>query len=338
VGVWDDRIAVNFDAYYKKTSDLLVNTPVEAAFGYESILQNIGSVSNKGFELQISADDFIGKRVKALSWKTSLVFARNINEVLDLGDKVDKFYPQVPSTTLRLLEPLIVQAGQPLGTFWGYKTDGIVQQGDDLTRIPKPGWISGAVQPGDRKYVNVKSDDNVINADDKVFLGSSQPKFTFGFTNSVTYKELNLTAVIQGSYGNKIYNALKQQLEITTLFSNTLSSVLDRWTPDNPSNEVVPRATSSPATVVSDRYIEDGSYVRLKNLTLGYALPVKILAFAKIAKARIFLTGQNLFTLTGYSGYDPEVSSYEQNNLLQGIDYGAYPSSKTFLLGLELSF
>jgi TonB-linked SusC/RagA family outer membrane protein len=337
LGVWDERITLNFDAYYKKTNDLLVNTPVEAVFGYESILQNIGSVSNKGFELQITADDIIGKRLKALSWRTSLVFARNINEVLGLGENVDKFYPQVPSTTLRLLEPLIVQVGQPLGTFWGYKTDGIVQQDDDLTQIPKPSWVSGAVQHGDRKYVNVKNDDNVINADDKVFLGSSQPKFTFGFTNSFTYKGLDLIAVIQGSYGNKVYNALKQQLEITTLFSNTLSSALDRWTPDNPSNEV-PRATSSPATVVSDRYVEDGSYVRLKNLTLGYALPVKILAFAKIAKARVFLTGQNLFTLTGYSGYDPEVSSYEQNNLLQGIDYGAYPSSKTFLLGLELLF
>jgi TonB-linked SusC/RagA family outer membrane protein len=336
LGILDERITLNFDAYYKKTNDLLVNAPVETAFGYESILKNVGSVSNKGVELQINADVVRGKG-KAFNWRSSFVFARNINEVLSLGDNVDKFYPAVPSTTLRLLEPLIVQVGQPLGTFWGYKTDGIVQLGDDLSQVAKPSWINGTVQPGDRKYVNVNDDDNVINADDKVLLGSSQPKFTFGFTNSFSYKGFDLLAVVQGSYGNKIYNALKSQLEITTLFSNTLATALDRWTPDNPSNDV-PRATSSPATVVSDRYIEDGSYVRLKNLTLGYTLPSKILAPAKISKARVFLTGQNLFTLTDYSGYDPEVNSYEQNNLLQGIDYGAYPSSKTFLAGVELSF
>jgi hypothetical protein len=295
----------------KKTNDLLVDAPVETAFGYETILRNVGSVSNKGVELQINAD-VIRRRGKAFNWRSSFVLAHNINEVLNLGDNTDKFYPQAPSTTLRLLEPLIVQVGQPLGTFWGYKTDGIVQSGDDLSQVAKPGWINGTVQPGDRKYVNVKNDDNVINADDKVFLGSSQPKFTFGFTNSFSYKGFDLLAIIQGSHGNKIYNALKQQLEITTLFSNTLASALDRWTPENPSDNV-PRATSSPVAVVSDRYIEDGSYVRLKNLTLGYSLPAKILTPAKITKARVFLTGQNLFTLTDYSGYDPEVSSYEQD-------------------------
>ena len=257
--------------------------------------------------------------------------------MLNLGDNVDRFYPAIPSTTLRLLEPVVVQVGQPLGAFWGYKTDGIVQSGDDLSQAPKPSWITGNVQPGDRKYVNVKSDDNVINADDKVILGSSQPKFTYGFVHTFGYRGFDLSAILQGGYGNKVYNALKQQLEITTLFSNTLSTALDRWTPDHPSNDV-PRATSSPSTVVSDRYIEDGSYLRLKNLTLGYSLPVKTSAKSALSRARLFLTAQNLLTLTPYSGYDPEVSSYEQNNLLQGIDYGAYPSSKTFLIGVELSF
>jgi TonB-linked SusC/RagA family outer membrane protein len=336
LGVSDERITLNFDAYYKKTNDLLVDAPVETVFGHQSILRNIGSVSNKGFELQINAD-VIRSKGKTFNWKTSFVLAHNVNEVLSLGDNVDKFYPAVPSVTLRLLDPIIVQVGQPLGTFWGYKTDGIVQSGDDLSQIAKPSWINGSVQHGDRKYVNVKNDDNVINADDRVLLGSSQPKFNLGFTNVFGYKGFDLLAVIQGSYGGKIYNALKQQLEITTLYSNTLASVLDRWTPSNPSNEV-PRATSSPSAVVIDKNIEDGSFIRLKNLTLGYKLPANILTQAKIKKARVFLTGQNLFTLTRYSGYDPEVNSYEQNNLLQGIDYGAYPASKTFLIGVELSF
>jgi TonB-linked SusC/RagA family outer membrane protein len=336
LGAADGRITLNFDAYYKKTNDLLVDAPVETAFGHASILKNIGSISNKGVEWQVNADVIRG-RGKAFNWRTSLVFARNINRVLSLGDNVDRFYPPVPSTTLRLLEPVVVQVGQPLGAFRGYKTDGIVQAGDDLSRIAKPGWITGSVQPGDRKYVNVNDSDQVINPDDKVILGSSQPKFTFGFINTFSFCGFDLLAIVQGNYGNKIYNALKQQQEITTLFSNTLTTALDRWRPDNPSNDV-PRATSSPSTVVSDRYIEDGSFLRLKNLTLGYTAPAKALAPAGISRVRVFLTAQNLFTLTPYSGYDPEVNSYEQNNLLQGIDYGAYPSAKTFLTGIELSF
>ena len=171
LGVLDERVTLNFDAYYKKTNDLLVDAPVETAFGYASILKNIGSVSNKGLELQISADIIRSSRAKAFNWRASFVIARNVNKVLSLGDNVERFYPAVPSTTLRLLQPVVVQVGQPLGAFWGYKTDGIVQSDDDLSQVAKPAWITGEVQPGDRKYVNVNSSDRVINADDKVILG-----------------------------------------------------------------------------------------------------------------------------------------------------------------------
>ncbi|GAB6012857.1 SusC/RagA family TonB-linked outer membrane protein [Viscerimonas tarda] len=334
-GVLDERISLGFDTYYKRTNDLLVNAPVETVFGASSMLKNVGSISNKGIEFQINADIVRG-RGKAFNWRSSFVLAHNVSKVIKLGENISPFYPVIPSVTLGLLSPVVVKEGEALGTFWGYKTAGIVQLDDDLTTAPKPSWITGNVQPGDRKYVN-QNDDNLINDEDRVILGTSQPKFTYGFTNTFSYKGFDALAVIQGSYGNKIYNALKQQLEITTLYSNVLSTFADRWTPTNPSNDI-PRATSSPSAVVTDRNIEDGSYVRLKSLTLGYTFPAKVLAPAKIKKARVFVTGQNLFTLTGYSGYDPEVSTYEQNNLFQGIDYGAYPSSRSFLFGVELSF
>lgn len=334
LGLWKDRVNITFDIYDKKTSNLLLNVPVPTTTGYSSVLKNIGAVSNKGIEIGITADVIKGKG-KRFNWNTSLVFATNKNEVTSLGDDVDQFFPTIPNGTLTVLNPIIVKKGEPLGSFWGYETDGIVQTGDDLTKVAKPSWISGSVQAGDRKYKN-QNDDAVINSSDRKILGNAQPKFTYGVTNTFTYKNFDLAATIQGSYGNKIYNALKEQLEITTLGTNSLATIADRWTTTNPSNDI-PRATSSPVAVVTDRLIEDGSYVRLKTLSIGYTLPIKFTG-SKDSKIRAYLTGQNLFTITKYTGYDPEVSTYEQNSLYQGVDYGAYPSSKSYSFGVEITF
>jgi hypothetical protein len=142
--------------------------------------------------------------------------------------------------------------------------------------------------------------------------------------------------LLQGNYGNRLYNALRSQLEITSTNTNVLGEFRDRWTTANPSNDI-PRPTNVPNAVVSDRLIEDASYVRLKNAAIGYTLPKRLVNKAHIEKIRLFVTGQNLFTLTPYSGYDPEANTYEQNSLYQGIDYGAYPSSKSWLAGIEIT-
>jgi TonB-linked SusC/RagA family outer membrane protein len=333
--VLNNRISFVFDAYYKLTSDLLVEVPLPTSSGYSKGLKNVGSVSNKGIEFTVNADVIKGKSPKSFNWQTSFVIARNENRVESLGDDVDQYLPRVPNGNIGRFNPLIVKEGYALGTFWGYKTDGIVQKGEDLSTIPVPSWTTG-VKEGDRKYVDTGGDPNVVNDADRVVLGSAQPKFTYGFTNTLSYKGFDLLVLLQGSYGGKLYNALRSQLEITTTNSNVLGEFRDRWTTENPSTDI-PRVTNSPNAVVNDRLIEDASYLRLRTLTFGYTLPKSWTKKAQIEKVRFFVTGQNLFLLTDYSGYDPEVNSYEQNNLYQGIDYGAYPSSKGWLVGIELS-
>ncbi|MDR1865324.1 MAG: TonB-dependent receptor, partial [Bacteroidales bacterium] len=337
LGLLKDRINVIVDVYYKKTADLLVDVPVPTSSGYADGLKNIGSVANRGIEFTVNADIFKGNNNR-FGWHTSFVIAHNENKVLDLGDEVDQFFPRVPDSNIGRFDPLIVKEGYPLGTFWGYRTDGIVQSGENLADVPKPSWTNGVVQHGDRKYVNSDSDaNNQVTESDRVTLGNAQPKLIYGFTNVFSYKGIDLVAVLQGSYGNKLFNALKQHLEITTLNTNSLATIADRWTPASPSNEI-PRATSSPVAIVTDRLIEDASYLRLKSLTFGYTLPRNWTSKVKIDRTKLFVTAQNLFTITSYSGYDPEVNTYEQNNLYQGIDFGAYPSSRTWLVGLELTF
>ncbi|MDR3128851.1 MAG: TonB-dependent receptor [Tannerellaceae bacterium] len=336
LNLFNSRLSFIFDTYYKKTSDLLLNVPIPTSSGYETVLSNIGSISNTGVELTAQADILRPHTDDAFRWRASLTLAHNKNNVLSLGDQIAFFTPIIPHTALTVVAPFLVKPGESLGTFWGYKTDGIVQTGDDLSAVPKPSWINGDVQPGDRKYIDTNHD-GLVNGDDRVILGSNQPFLTGGLTNTLSYGNVDLLLVFQGSYGNKLYNALKQQLEITTLSTNVLSAFARRWTPSNPSNDV-PRATSSPVAVVTDRNIEDASYLRLRNLTLGYTFPERLLKPLALSKLRLFFTAQNLLTLTPYSGYDPEANSFESSNLYHGVDYGAYPASRNYLFGLELSF
>jgi TonB-linked SusC/RagA family outer membrane protein len=336
LNLFENRINFIVDAYYKLTSDLLVAVPVPTSSGYAEGLKNAGNVSNKGIEFTVNADVVRGKKVKSFNWHTALTVAHNQNRVESLGDDVDSYTPRVPNQNIGRFNPLIVKEGHALGTFWGYETDGIVQSGDDIAAVPVPTWTTG-VQSGDRKYVNHGGDPGIIDDEDRVVLGSAQPKFTFGFTNTFSYRDIDLSVLLQGSHGNKLYNALRAQLEITSTVSNVLGEFRDRWTPTNPSNDI-PRATSAPSSVVTDKLVEDASYLRLKNVTLGYSLPKSLISRANIERIRLFVTGQNLFTLTPYSGYDPEANTYEQNSLYQGIDFGAYPSSRSWLAGIELTF
>lgn len=333
LGLWKNRLTFSADYYIKKTSDLLLNVPIETTFGYSSLLENIGEVQNKGLELALSGQ-LLNGGLNGVNWSSSLNFSLNRNKVLALAPSLGQFFPTLPSGTLQVLNPILVKVGEPLGTFYGYQTNGIIQTGDDVSKIPKPSWITSAYQAGDQKYVD-QDGNGVINSSDRVILGNSQPKFIYGFSNTFSYKGFDLFVLLQGSYGNKIYNALKQQLEITTLSTNVLAEEAERWTPSNPSN-TIPRATSSPVAVVKDRNIESGSYARIKTVTIGYNFPVKV-ADGKTINLRVFATGQNLFTWTKYSGYDPEVNTFEQTSLYQGIDYGAYPSSKSYSFGVKVS-
>jgi len=331
LGLLENRINVSFDAYYKRTNDLLLSIPIPLSTGFSTSLQNIGSVENKGLELGINTDNLRGSK---LSWKSSLVYSLNRNKVLSLGP-ITSFFPTISNSTLNVLQPVNVLVGQPLGTFWGYKTAGIFQSAAEIASSATLDSKANT-KPGDQKYADTNGDGSISSAD-KVNLGNSQPKFSGSFTNTFGYKNFDLVIFLQGSYGNKIYNALKQQLDITNLSQNSTTTVLDRWTTTNPSN-TTPRVANSPVAQMSDRYIENGSYLRLKTLSLGYTFPESIISKIKAKQLRLYISAQNLLTWTKYTGYDPEVSSFEQNNILQGIDYGAYPNYKTFLAGLNITF
>jgi TonB-linked SusC/RagA family outer membrane protein len=337
LGLWKDRINITADAYYKLTSDLLVDIPVEITGGFASALKNVGSVSNRGIEIGVNANIIDRKN---LTWTAAANLARNVNRVEDLGGQ-GQFFPLFAATngltTLAGVDPLIVKEGEPLGTFYGYEFDGVVQARDDASKVPVPSWFTKDVVAGDPKFVN-QNDDKAINGADKVVLGSSQPKFTYGFSSALNYKNLDVSVIFQGSYGNKLYNAYQHSLEATSIYYNAAENLRDRWTPSNPSN-TVPRAINTPFLTLDDRYIEDASYLRLKNITVGYTFPFKTGKSA--INLRVFASAQNLLTVTSYRGYDPEASYYggdETNSLYQGIDLGAYPSAKTFLFGISLSY
>ncbi|WP_119792123.1 SusC/RagA family TonB-linked outer membrane protein [Flavobacterium anhuiense] len=328
----DRRINFVFDVYYKKTKDLLINVPVPLSSGYATVLQNIGGVENKGFEVGVTTENI---KTENFAWNSNIVFSLNRNKVTEIGNGVDQFFPVVPNGSLLQQQPVTVKVGLPLGTFWGYRTNGIFQTQEEVNTQPKINSLANT-KVGDRKYVDTNGDD-VITALDKGNLGTSQPKFVGSFSNTVSYNDFDLNFSFQGAYGGKIFNALNQQLEISTLGTNAAATLNDRWTPTNPSNEI-PRASSSPLGIVSERYVEDASFLRLKLITLGYTLPKSVSKKLGTKSVKIYVSAENLITWTKYTGYDPEVSSYEQNNLYPGIDFGSYPNSKTFISGLNVTF
>lgn len=325
--IFSNRITLAFDVYYKKTSDLLLNQPLPIYTGYTSALVNIGSLQNKGYEIVLNTENV---KAKGFTWRSALVFSKNKNKVLEIGE-VPYFFPAAPTGQV---SPVIIQEGLPVGTFWGYTTAGLLTAEDISKGTPLLAGVSQ--QEGDRKYVDINGDGKVTTAD-KHDLGNAQPKFTFGFTNNLSYKGLDLSFFLQGSYGNKIFNLLRQKLEIPTLSQSASATLLDRWTPVN-TDAKYPKATNSPVPQVIDSYIEDGSYLKLKNVTLGFNFPKHIASKILAKQLRIYVSAQNLFTATRYTGLDPEVNFYDQDNLRQGIDYGAYPTSRTFLAGLNITF
>ena len=306
------RLGFVFDAYYKKTSDLLLSVPVSATESVTTQLKNVGNVVNKGLEFSVRAD-LIDR--KNLSWSVSANIATNHNEVTSIGS--NSYIYQGDNGEMILL------AGEALGSFYGLVFDGIVQSGEDVSQLPT--MAGSTLSAGQIKFKDLNGDGN-IDKNDRTVIGSIQPDFTYGLSTTLTWRDWDLYLAFQGSCGNEVYNALRRTLEHATDEYNVSAALLNSWTEENASNLYPIPTYSRPTTYIDSRYVEDASYLRLKNLTLGYTprlhkFPVKV---------RLFFTATNLLTLTGYKGYDPEVAS--------GIDQGAYPNSRTFSIGANLSF
>ena len=319
LGLWKNRVNIVFDAYYKKTSDLLLVVPMGFASGVTSQLQNVGNVVNKGIELSINAVLLPSGRSKGgPSWTVSANAAYNNNEITDMGATNDVIQGSDKQQILR--------RGESLGSFYGLQFAGIVQQGEDVTKLPT---VNGQTpKPGDLKFAD-NNGDNKIDGNDRVILGSTQPDLVYGFSTQLRWHDFDLSASLAGSYGNKLYNALQRRLELTGDSYNVLTTVKDSWTPTNASHTLPLASNARPFGYIDSRYVQGASYLKLRNLTIGYNLRIEKLKDFRIEGIRLYATASNLFTITPYKGYDPEVSS--------GTDSGAYPSSRTFTFGVNVT-
>jgi hypothetical protein len=324
-GLLGNRLRVTADYYKKKTTDLLYNVAITGVSGYQTMLKNIGSLQNSGYEFAVESDNLAG----AFKWTTAINIAFNKNKVLELGGEPYKSLDNSENISKSEdFRRLIV--GEPVGVFWGYRFDGIFQNTDEAN------LQTGSTSPigvGLRRYKDLNDDQKVDAANDREILGDPNPDFFGGFTNTFSYKGVELNVFFQFSHGNEVYNYDAMELEIPTGGNNVYKELANRWTPTNPSN-VYPKASTNRAVLVSDRYVEDGSYLKLKTVSLSYSFPnVKS---KHIQGIRVYVTGQNLITWTKYRGYDPEVSYRGASSLLAGEDYGVYPQSRTFLAGLKV--
>lgn len=342
---FENRINFTADWYNKITSDLLMAQPLPFSSGYGQVWRNVGEVQNRGVEFTINT---INIRSKDFEWSSSFNISFNRNEVKKMADGSEAMLSVAPfDQNFNAIPNYIAKVGQPIGMMYGYIYDGTYQYEDFdekngvYTLKPTvPNFQSEAnTQPGYPKYKDVNGD-GVIDSNDRAIIGKGDPKHIGGFTNNFRYRNFDLGVFLQWSAGNDILNANKLMFE--SGFNkkkdlNQFASYSDRWTPENPTSNI-PRVSNSPSNnVISSRIIEDGSYLRVKNVTLGYNLPAKIAKSMHVSKARFYVSVQNLYTFTNYSGYDPEVS-IKNTALHPGLDFSAYPRARTFNFGINLDF
>lgn len=312
LGILNNRVSFVMDYYDKTTKDLLFVKALPLSSGYTSATGNFASIQNRGFEFAVDARILTG----AFRWNANANITRNRNRLLSLADGVQEY----------VLNPYsVLQVGQPLGIFKTYVFDGIYQTGE--TVLSGSGSRTGGVKVADL------NNDGEITAADQRITGNANPSFIFGFSSDFNYKNFDLSFFLSGVQGNQIFNLSRYTFENPLGGRNVVEGAVNRWSSTNPSNEYA-SGYQGGRLPVSDRFVEDGSYIRLKNITLGYRLP----PVKGISNVRVYVSGNNLFTITKYSGYDPEVNSFGGSNTLIGIDNLVYPMSRSFLAGLQITF
>ncbi len=365
MGLFDNRIYLTAGYYKKMTDDLLLKVNVPLTTGYSSAWKNAGAIENHGMEFNINT---INIKKRDFTWNSSFNISFNRNKVKKLYSDLNYFYADGPGNPTTAY---IVKEGEAIGSMFGFIFDGVYQLDEfvydaskpyeELVNITpasggydlKPGGLTRTgtrVLPGGIKFKDIQGrnengeltgqPDGKINDDDRTIIGNANPKFHGGFSNDFTYKNFDLSVFLNYSYGNDIYNKnLFPSLSMDVPFRNALARSLNKWTVTNPTNELwgTTGLTYGGGGGSHSYYIEDGSFIRLSNVTLGYNLPKNFVTRWKISNARIYFSGDNLFVWTKYSGYDPEVS-VGFDALTPGIDWGAYPRSRSFRLGIKLDF
>ncbi|MBR9853323.1 MAG: TonB-dependent receptor [Algicola sp.] len=334
LGLFNNRVFLLADYYDTKTRDLLLNVAISSVSGFETTLRNLGEVQNRGFELALSTKNFVGED---FTWNTDVNFSTNKNEVLSLNEGNEPIYSSGSAGVRH-----VTRVGDPIGSYYGYVVDGVYQSQEEINNAPVDTQAPNPA-PGDFRFKDIDGDGE-ITPDDRTVTGSYFPDFNWGINNRLTYKNIDLSFLIQGVEGNEILNLTSRHMKNGEANFNAYALLNNRWrSASEPGNGSVPRADRLSGNHgnnnrPSSYQVEDGSYVRLRNVTLGYTLPTDKFFGSKIQKLRFYVTGTNLFTITDYLGYNPEVSSITTNSLTPGEDYGAFPLAKSFTLGVNLKF
>lgn len=343
------RLNINADVYRKISKDFLFQYPLPDYLtggtswygGLDSPYYNMGQVQNQGVEVTLN---YGNKSNEGISWDTTLVLSHNENKLLDILNGItlteqanmNGYQPYVVSNTI---------VGHAIGTYWGFKTDGLFTSMDQLNSAPiqfgqSVGTAPGQTYLGDVKYVDVNGDGKIDDSD-RTIIGDPNPKLNVGFTNNFKYKNFDLSVFLYSVLGNDVMNLTRRNgMQNAMLYQNQFKEAANYWTVDNPNTDV-PRpinSTSNRNLEISDRYVEKGDYLRIQNITLGYNFSSDTLSKFNMSKVRLYATVQNLYTFTKYKGYDPEIGLYNQNPLLNGIDNGRYPLPRTYSLGVNLEF
>jgi len=311
LAMFNNRVLVNADAYYKRTDDVLLNVQLSATLPITTIQTNAGSIENRGIELNVNTVNID----RAWRWDTDFNISTNRNKVLSLDYTSVYYFGRIYSNNQ---DVAIVRAGLPLGSFFGYESQGVDPQTGNM--IYRDVNNNGIFDPGDRTVI-----------------GSGQPDFLFGITNSFTFGRFDFNVFFQGSYGNEIFNATRIDLEGMFDSKNQSVAVLDRWRQPGDITDI-PRPRNMFNVHNSSRFVEDGSYIRLKSTTLSYRVLDNNPRFPQIGQLSVFVTGRNLLTITNYSGFDPEVNAFGNSAVELGIDYGTYPQSRTVIFGINVEF
>jgi len=344
LGLFEERIGITVDWYLKTTTDLLLDAQLPMSTGYYSAMKNVGKVRNSGIEFTLNTLNF---NKNGFKWRTNFNIAFNKNKVLELAENQTSLLTAAYFDQTYNSQPTyIAKKGYSMGMMYGYQYEGtykyedFYKSGDTYVLRPGVPYFSSEnnTQPGMPKYKDMNGD-GVIDTNDRTMIGRGLPIHTGGFTNDFEYKGFDLSIFFQWSYGNDVLNANRLFFENVNNSRNLnqYASYANRWTPDNPTSDIPVAKNSSSNKVVSSRVIEDGSFLRLKTLSLGYTLPKNVIKKWGISNARVYVAGQNLWTISGYSGYDPEVS-IRNSALTPGLDYSAYPRAYAINFGVNLGF
>ena len=315
LGLFEGKITFSADAYIKKNYDLLLNVPMPTGTGFSSAIQNVGEIENRGLEFQLNTINYSNEN---FTWRTSANLSFNRNEAKDIVGQVITRGGVASRGNVSL-----IREGEPLGTFYGY--------------------VWGGVDPatGNVYYINQEGESTFTpTADDRRIIGDPNPDFIYSLGNTFTYKEFGLDIFLQGSQGNDIFNATKLQMESMIDSKNQLASVLNRWRQPGDITDI-PRVNTEGSTDnsrLSNRYVEDGSYLRFKAVTFSYNFKQNALDKLHLNALKFYVTGENLITLTDYSGFDPQVNAFGGDNAVQGVDFGTYPQTRNVIFGMNVRF